>query len=251
MFLLRKEASKRRQMKRKLVGVDGCKSGWVVAEADEDLHTVTFTVFSRFGDIIQAFVDSGAVIGVDMPIGLSDNDARACDRAARQYLGSPRNNSVFSAPCRSALDAADYADACRLNLLARGKALSRQSFGILPKIRDIDLVMTPARQDWIREVHPEVTFAALSGRDRGLANEKKTLDGEKERLALLPGALARVNPAAEVTRLRPEATLGRDDVVDALACLATAARIASGESFTLPFGTIEKDARGLRMEIVA
>ena len=43
---------------------------------------------------------------------------------------------------------------------------------------------------------------------------------------------------------------GRDDVVDAAACLVAALRIAQGVALTLPAGTPEYDARGLRMEIV-
>jgi predicted RNase H-like nuclease len=43
---------------------------------------------------------------------------------------------------------------------------------------------------------------------------------------------------------------GRDDVVDAAACLVAASRIVRGVSMTLPTGAPECDARGLRMEIV-
>ena len=42
----------------------------------------------------------------------------------------------------------------------------------------------------------------------------------------------------------------RDDVVDALACIVTAHRIASGTATTRPRGRGPTDARGLRMEML-
>lgn len=79
---------------------------------------------------------------------------------------------------------------------------------------------------------------------------KKTLDGGAQRLALLPGRLSSVNPLAERARLQP-GKLGLDDIVDALAWLATAQRVARGEARVFPSGEVTTDERGLRMEIVA
>jgi predicted RNase H-like nuclease len=55
-------------------------------------------------------------------------------------------------------------------------------------------------------------------------------------------------------RQRFSAPVGRDDIVDAAACLVTAQRIAAGSARTFPpddAGGPDWDARGLRMEIVA
>ena len=66
--------------------------------------------------------------------------------------------------------------------------------------------------------------------------------------------LRRVAPRFDPSAVR--ATLGlsrvaRDDVIDAVACLVAAQRIALGKAIVLPDGIIERDDRGLRMEIVA
>jgi len=136
------------------------------------------------------------------------------------------------------------------NQIASGKSLSRQCLGIVGKIRAVDQVMTPDRQRWIREAHPEVTFAVLSGLGRGLVHRKTTPQGELERVALLPQSAAGVDLAAERTRLGP-ARVARDDLVDAMACLATAQRVHLGKATIFPEGAPELDGHGLTMEIVA
>ena len=200
--------------------------------------------------------------------------------AARALLGSPRSSSVFPAPCRATLDATSYPHACELERTARGggKGLSRQAYGILAKIREVDLVVTPAHQEplddsarvRVREVHPEVTFARLSAVGRGLIHPKRACKtcrdsgvvctGEADRLALLRDYVPDFEPGAVRKRLLRERprhpgqtgpAVGRDDIVDAVACLVTALRIVTGQAKTLPEGEPERDARGLRMEIVA
>jgi predicted RNase H-like nuclease len=133
-----------------------------------------------------------------------------------------------------------------LNVAATGRSLSEQSLGIVRKIREVDLVMTPALQACVREVHPEVVFAARSGAGAGLASSKKTTEGRSARLALLPPAWAEAARAAAF----PRKDAAPDDVVDALAALDAALRIASGRVRRLPDGPEERDERGLAMEIV-
>ena len=50
------------------------------------------------------------VVAIDMPIGLSDDGARACDVAARRLLGRA-GSSVFPTPVRAVLATDDYAEA--------------------------------------------------------------------------------------------------------------------------------------------
>ena len=233
-----------------LFGVDGCRGGWVIAGSDASLSRLTFTVVDDLADLF-ARVDAGSVgIAIDIPIGLKDDGPRACDLAARRLLGRPRGSSVFPAPCRGALTATTYRRACAASRRALGVALSIECFNIVPKIRAVDAVITPARQAFVREVHPELVFAILSGRGRGLTEPKRTPDGERVRMRLLRRVAPRFDPAAV------RATLGlsrvaRDDVIDAVACLVAARRIVQGKALVLPSGLVERDARGLRMEIVA
>src|SRR5688500_20283057 len=100
-----------------------------------------------------------------MPIGLSDDGARACDVAARRRLGRA-GSSVFPAPLRRVLDAADYLDACATSVRHSGKALSKQAWNLVPAIRSLDEALGDPPDDRVAEVHPELAFRA---RDDGVA----------------------------------------------------------------------------------
>jgi predicted RNase H-like nuclease len=149
---------------------------------------------------------------------------------------------VFPPPPRALLTAGD--DYWALNALARRTraGLSRQTYNLLPKMREADAVLTPAMQHRVRESHPEVSFCALKG--GFLQQAKRTREGRQERLALLTAVYG---PGAEEWRPPPGAAF--DDLYDAAVLAWTAARVASGDCVTLP-ATPEYDARGLRMEIV-
>ncbi len=80
----------------------------------------------------------------------------------------------------------------------------------------------------------------------------KSREGEEERLILLREPGLEVS-ADDITNRRLELGRGnvkRDDIVDALAFLVTAKRIADGEAVIRP-SEPQLDSTGLRMEIVA
>lgn len=81
----------------------------------------------------------------------------------------------------------------------------------------------------MREVHPEVSFAVLSG-DEPMASSKRTWNRMQERLAALATAGVRLPD-----RLRPAGSVaGVDDVLDAAVVAWTARRIARGEAISFP-----------------
>jgi predicted RNase H-like nuclease len=225
--------------------VDGCRAGWLVASATSPARAPTFEIVATFPEVVRRILEAGGVGAIDVPIGLVEG-ARRCDREARRLLGRFRASSVFTPPCRGALAATGRARIRALNVAATGRSLSEQALGITGKIREVDLAMTPALQARVREVHPEVVFAARSGTGAGLAASKKTAEGRSARLSLLPPAWA---DAARAVAFRRKDS-APDDVVDALAALAAALRIASGRARRLPEGPEERDRRGLVMEIV-
>jgi predicted RNase H-like nuclease len=235
---------------RELIGIDGCRGGWVVAASDGAGSSLNFTLVGDLEPLVARAERGEALIAIDIPIGLPDRGPRACDVEARRRLGRPRGSSVFPAPCRSALAATTYRRACRLSRRALGVALSIECFNILPKIRHVDALMTPARQASVREVHPELVFAVLSGNGHGLVEPKRTAAGERERLRLLRRVAPSFDPVVVRARLGLS-RVGRDDLIDAVACLVAAARIARGKALVLPVAAIASDARGLRMEISA
>lgn len=148
-----------------VVGVDGCPAGWISFQVDLQSRATSVRVFPTFSELIST-IPRPKLIAIDIPIGLPTSGPRACDIAARRLLGKPRSNSVFPAPIRATFNAKTYAEACAISLQAQGKSLSRQAFEIIPKIREVDNLMTPELQQWVLEVHPEVSFWTSMGDNR-------------------------------------------------------------------------------------
>ena len=231
-----------------MAGVDGCRAGWLVVLAhprarDAQEHQVT--VCARFDDVL-ALLPTSAVSAVDIPIGLlaeRQPGGRDCDRCARRLLGR-RASSVFTPPTRPLLDATHYAQ-------VRRHGLSIQAFNILPKIREVDRVMTPALQQWVYEAHPELAFQALAGHP--LQDRKKIVAGREERLRLLetiPSPLFHgIRTAFEhVLHACKRTDVAPDDILDAYVLVWTALRIWRAQAHRVPRSP-QHDARGLRMEI--
>jgi predicted RNase H-like nuclease len=212
-----------------VAGVDGCRAGWIV------VHEGRAEVHADFAAVLSALPDD-AVVAVDMPIGLVDEHlpgGREVDRAARVELGRKRS-SVFSAPPRCALGARTLTDARR-----RGARLTLQTLNLLPRIEDVDAVMTPELQSRVFEVHPELSFGAMARGSPVLA-PKRSAAGSKERRALLQraGICVPERPAGSAA----------DDLLDACALMWSARRIAGGTASHVP-DPPSRDARGLSMEL--
>jgi predicted RNase H-like nuclease len=222
-----------------IVGVDGCPGGWVCFQVDLQSRKTSVRVVSRLNELLSTF-PRPRLVAIDIPIGIPDRGARACDIAARRVLGKPRSNSVFPAPIRPTLGAKTYEEACTLSLRAHGKSLSRQAFEIIAKIREVDNLMTPELQMWVFEVHPEVSFWALN-EQRPLTFRKLDREGKEERLCLLRRHYPTIDQ--HLSGLRQSEVAG-NDVLDAAAAAWTAECVASG---MVPR---QFDSRGLRMEIV-
>jgi predicted RNase H-like nuclease len=175
-----------------------------------------------------------------------------CCNLARSRLGE-RQSSVFSVPARAALAAQSYREACDINLSHSDppRRIAKQTFNILARIQEIDVLMSPALQARVFECHPEVSFTIMNG-ERPLSLAKKVkgrpyTEGLALRRQLLQAAGLEPPPVpARFSSIR----CGEDDLLDACACLFTARRIAAGEAIRLPSDP-SLDAKGLRMEINA
>jgi predicted RNase H-like nuclease len=194
-------------------------------------------------DVVVADVRSGrmASAAIDIPIGLAERDPRACDREARRMLG-PRRSSVFPAPARGVLGARSYAEACDRSRRACGKGISKQLFNILPKIAEVDRLLSPRLQRHLFEMHPELSFTVLAGAP--MRSAKQTAAGRAERINALRPAFGDVARLVE----HPPPGARRDDVLDALVGAWTALRHAA--HCHLQLGG-RRDGQGLRMEMIA
>ncbi len=231
----------------KYIGIDGCKSGWFYVGLDEN-DKYSFGVISDISEINNEINKAEQVL-IDIPIGLRETHTRErfCDLEARKVLG-PRRSSVFPPPSRLALNYESYLEASAVNLKCTGRRLSKQSFAILKKIREVDeFIRNSELQNKIREMHPEICFWGLNG-NKPMEYNKKKPDGILERTLLLNRYYRKTEVLladAKIKYLRKD--LAIDDILDALAGAITAKNINNLKS--LP-ATPEIDLKGLRMEIV-
>lgn len=231
-----------------VAGIDGCPAGWVAATWDLATDTYDVTVHATFADL-RAALPAMACYAIDIPIGLADVHPRAADRAVRRFLG-PRRSSVFPAPIRSVVACDSYESACQVSFEQTGKRISRQTYWIIPKIREVDAALQTdlALRDRVVEVHPEVSFA-LCNAGEPLSHPKRTASGRRERLALLSAAaLAAYDQAM---RTYPRAAVRSDDIIDALVAAWTAHRVRMGTAERFPADQESRDVTGLEMSIKA
>ncbi|MBW2433254.1 MAG: DUF429 domain-containing protein [Deltaproteobacteria bacterium] len=229
------------------VGVDGCKKGWFAVALGSGGNWA-IDIYKTIDELWNA-MNSPSMMLIDIPIGLPDTNRRVCDLQARKLLGR-RGSSVFAVPCRKALQAKNYRQACRINKRITGVRLSIQTWNICSKIKEIDtwLQVTGEARPRIRESHPELCFWALAGKHT-MAHSKKTPGGFVERFSILkniyPQSSAIVNQSLNRFRRKD---LARDDILDALV-LAVSAHFSAGKPKTVPLEP-PVDKKGLAMEIV-
>lgn len=236
-----------------LVGVDGCRAGWIAVAMRPGGTRPETGIFKHFADLVAEF-GAGATIAVDMPIGLPDRitgSGRGPEQAIRPYLGA-RRSSVFSIPARAAVEAETYLEACDLAQLHSEppRKISKQAFFLFPKILEIDRLLQTDRtlRERIIECHPEFSFCRLNNtipmaspkKSRGALNP----DGMAERIGLL--ALHGIDPALFAEG--PPRGAAMDDLVDASVNMVMAARHAEGLTETFPVDP-ERDRYGLLIAI--
>lgn len=223
-----------------VVGVDGCRGGWITVEWSIDAGELQADRVDDLAPLIDR-LRSGDLqaMAVDMPMGLLDRQPRTCDTQARKLLG-PRRSSIFPTPVRATLGARDYRHACQLSAAVSGKALSKQAFNLLPKIRELDQLIEPADQDRLVEAHPECAFVRLAGRP--LEHPKRTEAGRAQRRLLLHG-----HDPSFGALLDHRSDLPVLDLIDAAVLAITAARVATGTERRLISAV---DRRGLVAQIV-
>lgn len=230
-----------------VAGVDGTPGGWAVIIMDREQLIVRKV--SALSDLFDDRPDL-KIVAADVPIGLLERyekGGRACDRAARKLLGKYRRSSVFPAPIRATLMAKSWEEACKLsrNSAPQGKAINKQTFAILPKIREVDLLLQTRIElrAVVREIHPEVSFAQLAGRP--MINPKSSKAGREERRMTLAPAFPNLVKAEDAGRAQG---LPIEDILDATVACWSASRLATGMGRRLP-ETANIDSAGLPMVI--
>lgn len=233
---------------KKISGVDGCRGGWLAFHFDG--KSWSGNLFEGINELYST--SDSKLILIDIPIGLRtyESSERLCDLEARKIL-KKRKSSIFPAPSRPVIHCNEYRAASRKNKEATGRALSKQTFNIIPKIREVDNFIRSEhynpRKKRIREVHPEVCFWGLNGCSEMEYNKKSAL-GICERMGVLNDYMKDVNKIFDNTRSRyKKYQVADDDIIDALVCAVTA---LFNESLSTFPASPEKDTNGIPMEIV-
>ena len=199
---------------------------------------VAFSLWPCFTDVWAEARSQGMLaVGVDMPIGLPGQERRRCDIEARELLG-PRRSSLFWTPPLCVLDATDHAEANRLSRENTSRGLSIQAFHLLPKVREVRAVLSPAdlaadARPQAAEVHPETSFAVLTGQP--MLASKRQPAGQAERLAALAPEFDNLDAAPP-----PLSGAAPDDLLDAAAAAWTARRMAAGTAMALGQGEVDE-----------
>lgn len=232
----------------KYIGLDGCKGGWFLVGLNQD-KSEAFTILKSIHELTE-YLDKAELVLLDIPIGLRGRsaDARLCDKGARALLRPVRSSSVFLTPSRSALECASYEEASSKNKEYTGRRLSKQTWAIAKKIREVDVFLRqePNRHK-VREMHPEICFWALNGR-QPMSYNKKTNEGYEQRISVLELFLPSARKIVETALNQyPRKMLARDDIVDAVVGAVTA--LLPGSLQTIP-DVPEVDETGLSMEMV-
>ncbi|MBK1809503.1 DUF429 domain-containing protein [Clostridium sp. YIM B02505] len=237
--------------KNSFVGVDGCKHGYVAVNITENDFEIN--VFKNIEEICSKYSDSNTIL-IDMPIGLPENTYYIRPETEGRKILSSRASCIFTVPCRQAVYEDDYCKANEINRNVLGKGLSKQSFSICRKIKEIDEFFNnaPEFKNRLLESHPEICFAMLNfdgTRAMHIFENKKTQEGIERRLEVLSRYYGKIDEIREVLYSDVKFKAIKDDIIDAL-CLAITGMLGYKNGFkTIPKNPM-KDSRGLFMQMV-
>ena len=229
-------------------GIDGCKAGWVSISKPNSLkwEIEIFTTIEKFWHTHS----DAELVFIDIPIGLIDDgpSPRSADVAARKYLKGKHSSSIFPTPCRAALLESTYEKANRINREKTGKGLSKQTWNIMGKIRELDILLQENKnaRNVFYEAGPELCFMTLA--DKPFNHYKKTEEGLKNRLNLIMDYCNCDNFFYESALKRfTRKTVAKDDILDAWV-LAISASFGKKNLRFIP-ENYKYDSTGLPMRI--
>ena len=229
-------------------GIDGCKAGWVSIYKPNPLKW-EIEIFSTIVEFWKTHPKAEVVL-IDIPIGLIDGGSfpRSADVAARKYLTGKHSSSIFPTPCRAALLKPTYQEANQINREKTGKGLSKQTWNIMGKIKELDILLQEDKnaRDVFYEAGPELCFMTLA--DQIFNDYKKTEEGLKNRLNFIMDYCNCDSSFYESALKRfTRKVIAKDDILDAWV-LAISASFGKNNLRFLP-ENYQYDSTGLPMRI--
>ena len=229
---------------KKIAGIDGSKGGWVcVSGYENNFRELKFEKLEKFHDI--KLKDFNLVL-VDIPIGLDidlKKGGRIVDKLARKELLTNKS-SIFNAPSRLVLNAKNYEEANKINK-SKGMGLSKQSWNLVKKIKEVDEYIRNSNKTIIFESHPEIIFQIMK-RDK-VSSKKKNKEGIIERRNLLiKSGFDKV--FLERNLSAKDNFYKQDDFIDACSLFWSANRAIANSEVKIPNDTV-LDSEGIIMQI--
>ena len=159
-----------------VLGVDACKAGWVGVVLEPDAPRPRVVMAPSVHVLVELVRESLglAVVGIDIPIGLPDRSLRRADSLARAALKG-KASSVFTTLTRDAYATATRVEADAVNRERSGQGVGAQAYALREKILEVDAWVRSRPTVTVIEVHPEVSFAAMTGAP--ILTGKKTDEG--------------------------------------------------------------------------
>jgi predicted RNase H-like nuclease len=229
---------------KKIAGIDGSKGGWVcVSGYENNFKELKFEKLKEFSDIKSK--DFNLVL-VDIPIGLDidlKNGGRIVDKLARKELLTNKS-SIFNAPSRLVLGAKNYEEANKINK-TKGMGLSKQSWNLVKKIKEVDEFIRNSNKTIIFESHPEIIFQVMK-KDK-VSTKKKNDEGIIERRNLLEkNGFNKV--FLERNLSAKDSFYKKDDFIDACSLFWSANRAIAKTEIKIPNDMV-LDSEGIIMQI--
>lgn len=234
-----------------VVGIDGCKGGWIAAGQQAQGDEVRFEFLGSLEDL-EAKFPGFRLAAIDMPIGLPDKSYRLCDLEAKEAVGK-RRNSIFMTPPRRVIwdvvhkglpDLEAKHDHAKLLCAELGRPMpSRQAVAIFSKIVEVDkLLSDQAMSSRVIEVHPEFSFRLMKGSDLAYSKKRPRKApkvqgdwlGKLERLDLLGKTDLKGAYEKGIGQFKGGGHVADDDLHDCLAALWSAWRKIDGTALELP-----------------
>lgn len=220
----------------RVLGVDGCKRGWVGVVLNHDGHiesmlvkTCDGTRYDRLQRPLQRLLDAAGpidAVGVDVPIGLVARGKRRADLEAHRTY-SLRSSLFWTPPHDAVIRASSQSEATVLAHAHGGPGASAQLWNIRERILEARSMASN-----LLEIHPETSFRVMA-ETTGIPSptwwKKREWGGFMQRLRLLEAV------GIDLTSATPgdAAAVPIDDVVDAAAAAWSARRAAHGEAIYL------------------
>ncbi len=197
----------------KIFGIDGSRLGWVVSSINS-----SGKLELSFTDNLNHFFDtyrSGFIV-IDMPVHLPksiDSYPRFSDKLAKKYLGK-KHSSIFYAPLAKWLDM-DYLEINHTCSNHNKPKLSKQSYNLFKKIKEIQSFLEINPQFRVYEGHPECFF-----NHHPIHHPKKSNEGIFERISLLKKTFPMVDKLVELF-VKNHSHVSIDDCLDSISMLIT------------------------------